>query len=92
MGNGVSFSPSRMAAAARFASPPPLLSIADNVRAQRALLQSLGVGCDADEPLAMVYGYSMGALQGEHAARLSSSRPHATRVGPRPLRPRVTSV
>ena len=42
---------------------PPVLSVADNVRAQRALLGHLGWACDAAEPLALVYGYSMGALQ-----------------------------
>lgn len=63
MGNGVSYSPSLMTSAERHSRPPPLLSVADNVRAQRALLHHLGVGCTADAPLALVYGYSMGALQ-----------------------------
>jgi len=58
MGNGVSYSPSTMASAERATGLPPLLSIADNVRAQRALLEHLGV-----RELSLIFGYSMGALQ-----------------------------
>jgi pimeloyl-ACP methyl ester carboxylesterase len=97
LGNGVSASPSTLAATAEAApgsaawdphGPPPRFSVADNVRAQRSLLHSLGViqtgagrvspGASGDShapagaaqprktgqaPLALVYGYSMGALQ-----------------------------
>ena len=71
MGNGVSYSPSHDIVAATAngtrpapAVPPPtFISIADNVRAQRALLRHLGVACDASQPLSLIYGYSMGALQ-----------------------------
>ena len=69
LGNGVSYSPSadvRRATANGTRAPPASLppptfvSIADNVRAQRELLRSLGVACDASQPLSLVYGYSMG--------------------------------
>jgi homoserine acetyltransferase len=102
LGNGVSASPSTLATGASPAAgtpdgPPPRFSVADNVRAQRMLLQSLGViGRDADAagggdahglasaaqaaaacapraPLALVYGYSMGALQ---AFEWAVSHPH----------------
>ena len=53
LGNGVSFSPSTHPHA-RY----PRVTIADNVRAQRALLDALGV-----RELDLIYGYSMGALQ-----------------------------
>ena len=53
LGNGVSFSPSTHPHA-RY----PAVTIADNVRAQRALLDALGV-----RELDLIYGYSMGALQ-----------------------------
>ena len=53
LGNGVSFSPSTHPHA-RY----PTVTIADNVRAQRALLDALGV-----REIDLIYGYSMGALQ-----------------------------
>jgi homoserine O-acetyltransferase len=59
-GNGVSSSPSNHAAF------PGLVTVADNVRAQRRLLaQVFGV-----ERLACVYGFSMGAQQAYHWAAL----------------------
>ncbi|KAL1523357.1 hypothetical protein AB1Y20_018301 [Prymnesium parvum] len=57
MGNGVSFSPSTSGG-----GWPQLVTVADNVAAQRKLLQHLGVDLDAS-PLELIYGYSMGALQ-----------------------------
>ena len=60
LGNGVSYSPSLIDPAAGL---PPLFSVRDNVRAQRELLEHLGVGCSKEAPLDLVYGYSMGALQ-----------------------------
>ncbi|NKS66972.1 alpha/beta fold hydrolase [Rhodococcus hoagii] len=53
-GNGLSSSPSNHPLPRSF----PLLTIADNVRAQRALLDSLGV-----RGIALAAGWSMGALQ-----------------------------
>lgn len=68
LGNGVSLSPSNAPAElARSAFPP--LSVRDNVRAQAALLRSLGVDVDAPAapggapPLELIFGYSMGGLQ-----------------------------
>lgn len=75
LGNGVSHSPSLDVATATAGgtrlpqpllqlSPPAVVTIADNVAAQKAMLrEALGIGCDAADPLALVYGYSMGALQ-----------------------------
>jgi len=64
LGNGVSYSPSRMRHAERLAGYPPLLSIGDNVRAQHLLLEHLHAARGAPmAPLSLVYGYSMGALQ-----------------------------
>ena len=88
LGNGVSASPSTLAAAVdesgnnpnfSSATSPPRITVGDNVRAQRQLLISLGVLAEengkndppaprqqklrASPPLALVYGYSMGALQ-----------------------------
>lgn len=92
LGNGVSASPSTLAAQAESGTPrhaaawapdghppPPRFSVSDNVRAQRSLLQSLGIieaspdnaphapgggtNSRGPAPLALVYGYSMGALQ-----------------------------
>ena len=64
LGNGVSYSPSRMGHAERLAGYPPLLSIGDNVRAQHLLLEHLHAARGAPmAPLSLVYGYSMGALQ-----------------------------
>ncbi|HLS75438.1 MAG TPA: alpha/beta fold hydrolase [Nocardia sp.] len=53
-GNGLSTSPSNWTRAERF----PLITVADNVRAQHALLESLGV-----RSIALAVGWSMGALQ-----------------------------
>lgn len=74
LGNGVSHSPSLDVATATAGStrlpqplqlkPPAVVTIADNIAAQKAMLrEELGIGCDAASPLALVYGYSMGALQ-----------------------------
>jgi homoserine O-acetyltransferase len=77
LGNGVSYSPSRdvpyfpPSAGVPYVPPwyvprlppPTFVSIADNVAAQHALLRHLGLKCDASQPLALIYGYSMGALQ-----------------------------
>ncbi|WP_172327475.1 alpha/beta fold hydrolase [Mangrovicoccus sp. HB161399] len=61
-GNGNATSPSHLAdRAARLAFP--LVSIGDNVAAQARLLAHLGV-----ERLALVYGWSMGAIQAWHWA------------------------
>ena len=60
-GNGVSTSPSHGVAF-------PRLTIEDNVRAQHALLQSLGV-----KTLALAAGLSMGAMQALHWAMLYPS-------------------
>ena len=74
LGNGVSTSPSNVA-------PPdgrdrwPLVSVFDNVQAQAALLDALGVG-----RIALVYGYSMGAMQvgrpQPRPAALAATRPN----------------
>ncbi|MDY6998684.1 MAG: alpha/beta fold hydrolase [Actinomycetota bacterium] len=53
-GNGLSSSPSNTVGS----EPFPLLTVADNVRAQRALLDSLGV-----RSIALAAGWSMGAMQ-----------------------------
>lgn len=55
LGNGVSFSPSNEDPR----RPAPPFTIGDNVRAQKLLLDALGV-----QSLFAIYGYSMGALQG----------------------------
>jgi homoserine O-acetyltransferase len=70
LGNGLSTSPSNAAPSAAgdpFADPSfPLVTAADNVRLQHALLtQHLGV-----PRLALAYGYSMGAMQALHWAAL----------------------
>ena len=57
VGNGMSISPSNTGA------PLPLVTLSDNVRLQRLLLDSLGLATDNSPPLALVYGYSMGAMQ-----------------------------
>jgi len=59
LGNGMSTAPSNTGA------PLPLVTLYDNVRAQRLLLDSLGLATSADDspPLALIYGYSMGAMQ-----------------------------
>ncbi|CAK0808633.1 unnamed protein product [Prorocentrum cordatum] len=59
LGNGVSMSPSTCEARATF--PAKGTSMSDNVRLQALLLDKLGVG-----PLALIYGYSMGAMQALH--------------------------
>jgi len=57
LGNGLSFSPTtRNGLGARF--PKTTVTYHDNARLQRMLLQELGV-----ETLAMIYGFSMGAMQ-----------------------------
>jgi homoserine O-acetyltransferase len=62
LGNGLSTSPSTLSAndpASAPSAPFPLITAADNVRLQHALLtQHLGVSC-----VALAYGYSMGAMQ-----------------------------
>ncbi|KAJ1458868.1 Alpha/Beta hydrolase protein [Pelagophyceae sp. CCMP2097] len=61
LGGGVSFSPSNCAAPQDF----PNLTVADNAKAQRALLFKLG-----KEKVDVIYGYSMGAMQALAYARL----------------------
>lgn len=60
-GNGVSTSPSHLADPGTF----PRLTIAENVHAQYALLESLGV-----RSVALATGWSMGAMQALHWAML----------------------
>lgn len=60
-GNGVSSSPSHWADADDF----PRLTMEDNVRAQHALLASIGV-----KELALIAGWSLGAMQALHWAML----------------------
>ncbi len=57
-GNGLSTSPSNCPAVAK---PGVYVTHYDNVRAQHALLETLGI-----DQLALVYGWSMGAQQGYH--------------------------
>jgi len=59
LGNGVSFSPSTCSSSQRF--PACGASMCDNVRLQALLLDGLGIS-----RLAMIYGYSMGAMQALH--------------------------
>jgi homoserine O-acetyltransferase len=65
-GNGLSTSPSNTPEVGK---PGFYFTHYDNVRAQFALLQSLGI-----EQLAMVYGWSMGAQQGYHWGALYPDR------------------
>ena len=65
-GNGLSTSPSNCEAAKK---PGVYFTHYDNVRAQAALLDSLGI-----EQLALVYGWSMGAQQGYHWGALYPER------------------
>ena len=65
-GNGLSTSPSNSEDAAQ---PGVYFTHYDNVRAQAALLDSLGI-----ETLALVYGWSMGAQQGYHWGALYPER------------------
>ena len=65
-GNGLSLSPSTSEAAAK---PGFYTTHYDNVRAQAALLDSLGI-----DTLALVYGWSMGAQQGYHWGALYPDR------------------
>jgi homoserine O-acetyltransferase len=61
-GNGLSSSPSNVAATPYGAKHFPLVTISDNVHAQRRLLgEVLGI-----EKLALVYGFSMGGQQALH--------------------------
>jgi homoserine O-acetyltransferase len=64
-GNGLSFSPSNATAAAQ---PGFYTTHYDNVRAQKALLESLGIldSNNAENKLALIYGWSMGAQQAYH--------------------------
>ncbi len=66
LGNGLSTSPSNDPAVAQ---PGVYFTHYDNVRAQFALTQALGI-----EQLALVYGWSMGAQQGYHWAALYPDR------------------
>ncbi|MEM7795997.1 MAG: alpha/beta fold hydrolase [Cyanobacteria bacterium P01_C01_bin.118] len=66
LGNGLSTSPSNCEAAKK---PGFYFTHYDNVRAQTALLDSLGI-----EQLALVYGWSMGAQQGYHWGALYPER------------------
>jgi len=59
LGNGVSFSPSTCSSTQRF--PERGAAMCDNVRLQAQLLDSLGI-----TRLALIYGYSMGAMQALH--------------------------
>lgn len=72
LGNGVSHSPSTAGAGGGAA----LVTIGDNVRAQAAVLDHLGLDVRA-RPLELVFGYSMGGLQAfEWAVRY----PHAAKA------------
>ncbi len=66
LGNGLSTSPSNCPAVAQ---PGVYFTHYDNVRAQFALIESLGI-----EQLALVYGWSMGAQQGYHWGALYPDR------------------
>jgi len=61
LGNGVSLSPSNAPASLQ-GNAFPSFSVRDNVRAQAAVLRSLGVDLAA-KPLDLIFGYSMGGLQ-----------------------------
>lgn len=89
LGNGVSLSPSTAACASAgsrealwrvFSGPGGPPTVGDNVRAQAAVLEQLGVrvgGGAGARQLRLVYGYSMGGLQAfEWAVRY----PHACRA------------
>lgn len=82
LGNGVSLSPSNAPpglARANF----PRISVADNVRAQAAVLRELGVDVEAPAapgappPLRLIFGYSMGGLQ---AYEWAVAFPHAAQA------------
>lgn len=68
-GNGLSLSPSNSLEAARAGF---YTTHYDNVRAQRALLESLGIlnNNNTNNKLALIYGWSMGAQQAYHWAAL----------------------
>ncbi len=66
LGNGLSSSPS---SCPTLAQPDTYTTHLDNVTAQEALLQSLGI-----ERLALVYGWSMGAQQAYHWGALHPER------------------
>jgi len=60
------FSNGLSSGAAQTADYPPLVTVGDNVRAQRRLLtEQFGI-----EQVAAVYGFSMGAMQAYHCAAL----------------------
>ncbi|TQN54856.1 alpha/beta fold hydrolase [Agrobacterium tumefaciens] len=59
-GNGHSTSPSNFG---RHASDFPMVSVADNVDAQRQLLSSLGIA-----RIKLIYGWSLAAIQAHHWA------------------------
>lgn len=58
IGNGVSFSPSSCSPG-QF--PKSVVTLCDNVRLQAMMIESLGIS-----KLALIYGYSMGAMQALH--------------------------
>ena len=69
LGNGLSTSPCSSLGRAYEHFPQAGTTICDNVRLQALLLDSLGVSS-----LALVYGYSMGAMQALHWAAMFPSR------------------
>lgn len=72
LGNGLSTSPSTVADTPYGARHFPLVSISDNVHAQRRLLDEVfGI-----EKLAMVHGFSMGGQQALHWGALYPERVH----------------
>jgi len=66
LGNGVSFSPSSFGGDAY---PAAGVTVCDNVRLQALLLDSLGIS-----RIALIYGYSMGAIQALHWGAMFPSR------------------
>ena len=69
MGNGLSTSPQSSLGRAHEHFPQQGTTFCDNVRLQALLLDSLGV-----TDIALVYGYSMGAMQALHWAAMFPSR------------------
>eukprot|EP00977_Amphora_coffeiformis_P021257 scaffold9085_cov215-Amphora_coffeaeformis.AAC.25 len=74
-GNGLSLSPTN---SVKTAHPDFYTTHYDNVRAQKALLESLGILGNHNKKLALIYGWSMGAQQAYHWAALYPE--HVTRV------------